>query len=179
MELLDIVDENNELTGEVEERTIAHRDGLWHRHVSCFIMNLKGEILLQKRSSDRDRNPNMWAKTGGHIASLETVKEALLREINEELGINPEEKNLEFTSVYKNNDTKKRGFCYEYIVIVDKTIDEYRIQKEELSEVKYFTIEEIEQRVKEKDMSFTFTTWDDQTFNEKIKMLKSYRKKLR
>ena len=51
MEYLDIVDENNELTGQVEERKLAHEKHLFHRHVSTWIMNQKGEILLQKRSA--------------------------------------------------------------------------------------------------------------------------------
>ena len=41
MELLDVVDENNNLTGKQEEREIVHRDGLWHREVAIWIMNEK------------------------------------------------------------------------------------------------------------------------------------------
>ena len=46
MELLHIVDENNELTGQVEERKIVHEKCLWHRHVSSWIMNKNGETVL-------------------------------------------------------------------------------------------------------------------------------------
>ena len=53
MELIDIVNENNEFTGQIEEREIAYEKGLWRRTVSCWIMNEKGEILLQKRSSNK------------------------------------------------------------------------------------------------------------------------------
>lgn len=49
MELIDIVDKNNKLTGEAEERKIVHEKCLWHRHVSSWIMNKKGEILLRCR----------------------------------------------------------------------------------------------------------------------------------
>lgn len=41
MELVDIVDENNELTGQVEDRWVAYDKGLWRRTVSCWIMNEK------------------------------------------------------------------------------------------------------------------------------------------
>ena len=81
MELVDIVDENNKLTGQVEEKTLTHKKCLWHRHVSSWIMNKKGEVLLQKRSADKPRNPSKWAKTGGHVDSGEDVKDAILREI--------------------------------------------------------------------------------------------------
>ena len=50
MELIDIVDENNEITGQVEDRMVAYEKGLWRRVVSCWIINEKGELLIQKRS---------------------------------------------------------------------------------------------------------------------------------
>ena len=67
MELVDIVDENNELTGQVEERWTAYNNGLWRRTVSCWLINEKGEILLQKRTANKLRNPNKWSKTGGQV----------------------------------------------------------------------------------------------------------------
>lgn len=48
MELLDVVDDNNNLIGLSEDRKIVHEKNFWHRHVSCWIMNSKGKILLQK-----------------------------------------------------------------------------------------------------------------------------------
>lgn len=81
MELVDIVDENNKLTGQVEERWVANEKGLWRRTVSCWIMNEKGEVLLQKRTSNKKRNPDKWAKTGGQVEAGETVEEAIFREV--------------------------------------------------------------------------------------------------
>ena len=49
MELLDVLDENGNLTGRAEERKIVHEQGLWHIHVGVWIMNQKGELLFQKR----------------------------------------------------------------------------------------------------------------------------------
>lgn len=46
MELVEIVDENNVLTGQIEERWTACAKGLWRRVASCWIMNKNGEILL-------------------------------------------------------------------------------------------------------------------------------------
>ena len=48
MELIDIVDENNKLAGQVADRWGACTSGLWRRIVSCWIMNEKGEILSRK-----------------------------------------------------------------------------------------------------------------------------------
>lgn len=74
MELVDIVDENNKLTGQIEERWVAYEKGLWRRTVSCWIMNKKGEILLQKRSSTKRRNPNNGQRLGDKL-----MQEKMLR----------------------------------------------------------------------------------------------------
>jgi len=47
MELLDIVDENNNLTGEILEREIVHAQGLWHREVGVIVLNEKGKLLIE------------------------------------------------------------------------------------------------------------------------------------
>ena len=41
----EVVDEENNLTGKIEERNIIHKEGLWHREISVWIMNEKGEII--------------------------------------------------------------------------------------------------------------------------------------
>lgn len=39
MEYLDVVDENNNLTGETAERNYIHEKGIWHREVAiCIIL---------------------------------------------------------------------------------------------------------------------------------------------
>ena len=50
MELLDVVNENNELTGDIVEREIVHEMGLWHREVAVIIVNKEGKMLLEKRA---------------------------------------------------------------------------------------------------------------------------------
>lgn len=52
----------------------------------AILRNSKGEILFQLRD-EKGRNPNKWAIFGGGIEENETPLNALIREINEELGI--------------------------------------------------------------------------------------------
>ena len=118
MELIDIVNENNEFTGQIEEREIAYEKGLWRRTVSCWIMNEKGEILLQKRSSNKKKNPNKWAKTGGQVDSGESVENAIFREVKEELGIEIPKNQIKIYDIHKSNDKTKR-FSYNFIFKVN------------------------------------------------------------
>ena len=177
MELIDIVDENNNLTGQVEERWVAFEKGLWRRTVSCWIMNEKGEVLLQKRAGEKRRNPNKWAKTGGQVDSGETVEEAIYREVIEELGIEIPKEQIEIDSIYKSDDKNKR-FVYNYIFVVDYKLEDYILQKEEVADVKYFTIEELEEIRKNNDLNYTFCNWSTEDFKREIDKLKSKRREI-
>ena len=177
MELVDIVDENNKLTGQVEERWVAYEKGLWRRVVSCWIMNKKGEILLQKRASDKRRNPNKWAKTGGQVDSGENVGDAIFREVKEEIGIEIPKEQIKVLEIHKSDDENKR-FVYDFIFIVDYKIEDYILQKEEVAEVKYVTIEEMESIKNNNDMDYTFCKWKDEDFYREIELLKNKRKQI-
>ena len=178
MELVDIVDENNNLTGQAEERILAHKKCLWHRHVSSWIMNKKGEILLQKRSADKPRNPNKWAKTGGHVDSGEDVKDAILREVREEIGIDIPKEQTEILEIHKSKDPNNKYFVYNFLFIVDYNIENYVLQKEEVAEVKYVTIEDMELIKRKNDSNYTFCNWDDEDFYREINLLKNKRKQI-
>ena len=178
MELIDIINENNELTGEKQDRKTIHKNKMWHRHVNCWIMNKNGEILLQKRAACKATNPNQWATTGGHVITGETTIEGVLREINEELGIQLSDSDMELIDIHKIEKPSSNCFEYEYFTTVDYPIDQYKIQEEELSDVKYVSIEDVVNIRNNKDQNYMLTQMDDERFNNEINMLKEKRNKL-
>lgn len=164
MELLDVVDENNNLTGKVEDKDVIHKNGIFHREVAIWIMNENGEVLLQKRASTKKQNPDKWGLTAGHIDAGETPEEAIKREILEELGVNINNfKPIDVTKIQElhlNCDIKNNYFGYKFFAKVNYRISDYTIQKEELSELKYITLEELEEIEKNKDENYTFSKRD-------------------
>ena len=177
MELIDIVDENDKLTGKVEERWSAVEKKLWCRIVFCWLMNEKGEILLQKRTPTKKKNPNKWGKTGGQVSAGETVEEAICREVKEEIGIEIPKEQIKVIDIHKSNDKNKR-FQYNFLFVVNYKIEDYVLQKEEVAEVKYFTIEELEKAKKNNDINYTFCNWNEEDFEREINLLKNKRKEI-
>mgnify|MGYP001138775114 FL=1 len=177
MELIDVVNENNELTGQIEERWTAYEKGLWRRTVSCWIMNKNGDILLQKRTANKRRNPNKWAKTGGQVDSGESAEEAIFREVKEELGIEIPQEQIKVVEIRKSDDKNKR-FAYNFIFVVNYKINEYTLQKDEVAEVKYVSIEDMENLKKNDDTNYTFCNWKENEFYNEMNLLKNKRKEI-
>lgn len=177
MELIDIFDENNNLTGQVEDRWVAFKKGLWRRTVSCWIMNEKGEVLLQKRTANKRRNPNKWAKTGGQVDSRETPDEAIFREVKEELGVEISKEQIKDMAICKSDEINRR-FAYNYIFVVDYKINDYILQEEEVAEVKYIDIEDMELVKQNNDVSYTFINWGKSDFESEMNLLKDKRKEI-
>ena len=59
-----------------------------HHLVAAFIVR-EGRILLGQRAPDRAFYPDVWDVFGGHIEPGERPDQALVREVEEELGITP------------------------------------------------------------------------------------------
>lgn len=174
MEMLDIYDENNNSLNFCVSREEAHINGLWHRHVSSWIMNKDGKILLERRSKNKKTNPNMWSRVGGHVESGETVEEAIIREINEEIGIEIPIEEAKLYKFYKSNNDS-HFFAYIFVFVVDYAIEDYVLQKEEVDDIMYIEIEKLEEKVFSNDPSYTFIKWDREDFKKDMNYLKECR----
>ncbi|MEE9322774.1 MAG: NUDIX domain-containing protein [Granulosicoccus sp.] len=86
-EWLDIVDENDKVTGRATREEI-HRLKLMHRSVHIMLHDSRGSWFVQKRSLLKKTGAGLWdASVAGHVDSGETYRQCALREIDEELGI--------------------------------------------------------------------------------------------
>ena len=74
-------------TGEACPRDEVHRLGLWHLTVHLWL-RCGDQVLIQKRSSTKETHPELWdISCAGHVDFGEAPREAALRELKEELGI--------------------------------------------------------------------------------------------
>ena len=152
MEYIDIFDENNNPTGIVKEKKQAHEDGDFHRTAHIWIINDKNELLLQKRSASKKTHPNCWDISGaGHIKAGESAIDGAIRELKEELGVEVEEKDLQYIATIKSTkNPKNMEFQYVYLLNCNKEVEEYIFEDNEVSEVKYIFYKDLEKMVEEK-----------------------------
>jgi 8-oxo-dGTP diphosphatase len=59
------------------------------KHCACAILVRDGCVLLGKRAPHRKQAPNRWDVMGGHVEPGETLEQALIREVQEEIGLTP------------------------------------------------------------------------------------------
>lgn len=114
-------------------------DGEFKLSVHTWILNSKGELLIQKKNENLKRNPGKWAFTGGAVKANETSLEGAIREVKEELGVNVDNDEIEYLLSFK----REKGFVDVWLVKKDIRLEELVIQKEEVSETKWVSLEEL------------------------------------
>jgi len=134
------VDENGKTIRKVT-RTECHAGSfILHPVVHLHVFNTKGELYLQKRALNKDIQPGKWdTSVGGHVDYGEEIEQALQREVREELGI----ENFQpiFLTRYKFVSHQEAELVHSYFTVYEGFITP---NKEEISEGKFWTIEDIE-----------------------------------
>lgn len=142
-ELIDVVDYYGVKTGIVKPKSMVIKDGDYHRAISILIMNSDDEILFQKRSAIKKVYPNLWSMfLKGHIKSGETVKDASIREIKEEIGVDVLPSELEY--LYTIRDEKQVADGVEkilfdtFLLVKDIALADIKLN-DEVSNVQFVT----------------------------------------
>lgn len=152
VELIEIVDEGGKYTGRILPREEIHKRNFLHNEVACFIINDNKEILLEKRSPNKKYSPNKYGLCAGHVMVGESLKTALVREIEEEIGIKVNEDDLvSFGEKEYIREVTNSHITYFYYIRLNLKESDFTIQEEELTEVKWFKIEEIKELVASND----------------------------
>ncbi len=166
-EYFDVLTEAGDYTDRVESREECHTKGFWHKAVASYIVNSKNQVLLQKRSANKRLWPNLWdMSAGGHVLAGEFGFQAIIREIKEELGINIKKEDITFlgcaTSINIKNDIINKHFNEYYIINKDLDVADLKLQKEEVSEAKWFEKEEILAKINNnyEDITDKIGCWD-------------------
>ncbi|HGE71289.1 TPA: NUDIX domain-containing protein [Candidatus Poribacteria bacterium] len=142
MEYFDIIDKSGNIIGKATRKECHSNTSLAHRVVHILVFNSKGELFLQKRSSDKDIQPGKWdTSVGGHLNLGECFDDAVYRELKEELGIEAEVKHLYDYWMHSPVETE---YVRTYMCIYD---GEIKFDPVEIDDGRFWSIDEIEKNL--------------------------------
>ncbi len=124
-----------------------------NRDTGLFIVNERNEILLAQRASVKRIHPNLWTvAVAGTVEDGESYESNVVKEAEEEIGLS----NIKPFFLYKylrNSGTYKR-FTSAFVVNVDSNYP-FRINHKEVSQIRWFTREELDIYLESKNDFFT------------------------
>ena len=148
MEYWDIYDRNKQPTGRTMRRNDWNmKDGDFHLTVLGVVRRSDGRFLITQRVMTKAWAPGWWEVPGGGVRSGETSKEAVIREVKEETGLDVSGCRIElaFTYMRENPEEKDNYFVDVYRIEMDYDDREVRLQTEEALAFSSATHEEIRQ----------------------------------
>ena len=149
-----LVDRNDKPMG-LMPKLEAHEKGVLHRAFSVFILNRKGQLMLQRRALDKYHSPGLWTNTCcSHPRESESIIEAGLRRLKEEMGFTTPLEPM-FSFIYKSkfdNGLTEHEFDHVLLGYYDKPPF---INAIEVSEWKWMSLEKIILEIKNKPEDFT------------------------
>jgi isopentenyl-diphosphate delta-isomerase len=154
-ERIQIVDENDQPIS-ASTRQEAWANGSYYRLVQIVLRDEDGNFLLQKRSLEKPLYPGRWTNAAsGHVDEGETYEDSAPRELVEEIGVSVPLTFVGKFLVQKATDDKiinQFNGVFEGRVAHDT---EFKLQPEEVSEVRWFTLKELKEKIAAAPDDFT------------------------
>jgi isopentenyldiphosphate isomerase len=154
MALIDVLNENGELTGEQKTKQEIHENGLWHAAAHVWIYNSRGEMLLQLRAKDKDSFPGLLdISAAGHIDAGETPEVAAAREVQEEIGlvVKPEQLHLikkrTVQQPIPDAGWQNNEFDYVYLYRFDGSFGELSTPDGEVEKLEFMPVDKFEEEI--------------------------------
>ena len=137
-----LVDEQDNPIG-LMPKLEAHQKAVLHRAFSVFILNAKGELMLQQRAKHKYHSPRLWTNTCcSHQRQGETNVQAGMRRLQEEMGFTTDLKEI-ISFIYKapfDNGLTEHEFDH---VLIGYYEDSPNINHDEVADWKWMPLEDV------------------------------------
>lgn len=146
-----IVNEQDEILY-YKERAETNRDEI-RRIVALQVFNETGKVLIAKRHATKNIDPNLWGPAvAGTVDEGFSYDETVRTEAEEEIGL----KDIQpiFLKKFFYETHNARRFTSVYYVIINSTERELVLQVDEVSEIKWITVSELQKWFEEKPQEF-------------------------
>jgi len=143
MEMFQLVDRSGAPIGEASREECHGNPALLHLVVHVHVVSSDVRVYLQRRSRRKDTNPGLWdTSVGGHVNAGEAVREAVLRESREELGMDASAARAVYTML--NEGSFESEFAHCFLLTFDGP---FHTDPEEIDEGRFFTVPEVESMI--------------------------------
>ena len=151
-EYLDVVDTAGTPTGEIVERSVAHREGVPHRTSHLWLVRRRDgriQVLLQKRAFTKSFPGCYDISSAGHIPAGQDYLSSAVRELKEELGLTAQESDLiccgdmtiSWDDVFFGIPYHDRQYTRVFLLWADVEEDELVLQAEEVAGVLWMDLD--------------------------------------
>ncbi len=147
-----VVNEKDEILGYKDKKDRNSSDII--RVSGVWIFNSNKELLIAQRAFDKVNDPGKWGPSAaGTVEEGETYVANILKEIQEELGISVNEKDL-ILSYHDLRQTSHKYFCQMFLAKVDLPIESFHPQKKEVEAVRWVPVKELLEWAEKKPEDF-------------------------
>ena len=146
-EFIDIVNKDGVLTGASALKSEIHSQGHYHNTAHVWLYTKTGEILLAQRAASKVICPLLWdVSVAGHVDSGETIKQAAVREVKEEINLTISENDLYKIGVFECFQNYPNGifdneFHHTYIAELHLELNQLKPQENEVQALKLVTFQ--------------------------------------
>jgi isopentenyldiphosphate isomerase len=147
---IQLLNEYGEPTAQTRGYKEVHQKGLLHRTVHVWLLNSKGQLLLQKRAKEVALYPGQWdVSVAGHLVSPQSSQEGAQAETKQELTLTLPSSAFQYLFTVREDVTVHNGVHYienafsdVYLARSEYDVKKFRIRPYEVDEVRWLDMEE-------------------------------------
>jgi isopentenyldiphosphate isomerase len=149
IETYEVLDEQGHKTGQVLDRQTVHRDQLWHETVNVWIINSRGELLMQLRAPKVELSPDVWdVSVGTHLRPSEAPDEAALRALKNTYNLEATTEELKhiFNLQSANpmpDDRHHNVFEHVFLLHADLDTGQFAFDNSKIAELKWVPLNQL------------------------------------
>lgn len=150
--LYQVVNDKDEIVGHKLREDIDWKKDIY-RIAAVWLTNPEGQVLIAQRALMKDKDPGMWGPAAaGTLEEGETYDSNIYKEAEEELGLT----GITFTKGPLQRFYEPRhAFCQWFTGVCDWPSEKFVLQKEEVEQVSWVSLDELRQDVQTNPDSYT------------------------